>query len=205
VGGGVAPVPLRATVIVPPIEQLLPSATVPVAAPAVVGSNCTSSVDVCPGFSVIGNVAPASLNPAPLTDPALIVTGAVPVDVIVTDCVAGVFRLTVPKPTLVLPKVNVGVVAFSVSANVFEIPPAVAVSVAVWLELTAVVVAVKLALVAPEAIVTEAGTVTALLLLARLTAVALVAAEVSVTVHASVPAPISDPLLHVSALSVAGA
>jgi hypothetical protein len=145
------------------------------------------------------------LNPAPLTDPALIVTGAVPVDVIVTDCVAGVFRLTVPKATLELPKVSVGTVAFSVRANVLEIPPAVADSVAVWLVLTAVAVAAKLALVAPEAIATEAGTVTALLLLARLNVVALVAAEVSVAVHASVPAPVSDPLLHVSALSVAGA
>ena len=66
---------------------------------------------------------------------------------------------------------------------------------------TALVVAVKLALVAPAAIVTDAGTVTALLLLARLTAVALVAAEVSVAVHASVPAPVSDPLLQERALN----
>jgi hypothetical protein len=124
------PVPLRATVIAP-IEQLLVRATVPVEAPAVEGSNCTSSVEACPGFSVIGNFAPGSEYPVPLADPALIVTGAVPVDVIVTDCVAGVFRLTVPKATLLLPKVRVGVVVFSVRANVFEIPPAVAVSVAV--------------------------------------------------------------------------
>jgi hypothetical protein len=202
---GVVPVPLSATVIVPPMEQLLASATVPVEAPAVVGSNCTSSVDVCPGFNVIGKVAPANLNPVPLTEPVAIVTGAVPVDVIVTDCVAGVLRVTDPKATLLLPKVRVGVVAFSVSANVLEIAPAVAVSVAVWFAVTAIAVAVKLALVAPAAIVTDAGTVTALLLLARVTAVALVAAEVSVTVHASVPAPVSDPLLHISALSVAGA
>jgi hypothetical protein len=69
------------------------------------------------------------------------------------------------------------------------------------LVVTALVVAVKLALVAPAAIVTDAGTVTALLLLARLTAVALVAAEVSVAVHASVPAPVSDPLLQERALN----
>jgi hypothetical protein len=68
--------------------------------------------------------------------------------------------------------------------------------------LTALAVAVKLALLAPAAIVTEAGTVTALVLLARLTAVALVAAAVSVTVHASVPAPVSDPPLQESALNV---
>jgi hypothetical protein len=64
---------------------------------------------------------------------------------------------------------------------------------------------VKLALVAPAAILTDAGTVTALLLLVRLTVVALVAADVSVTVHASVPAPVSDPLLQETPLSVAGA
>jgi hypothetical protein len=68
--------------------------------------------------------------------------------------------------------------------------------------LTALAVAVKLALVAPAAIVTDAGTVTALLPLARLTGVAVVAAEVSVTVHASVPAPVSDPLLQERALNV---
>ncbi len=63
----------------------------------------------------------------------------------------------------------------------------------------------KPALVAPAAIVTDAGSVTALLVLDNVTAVALVAAEVSVTVQASVPAPVSDPLLQVSALKVAGA
>jgi hypothetical protein len=64
---------------------------------------------------------------------------------------------------------------------------------------------VKLALVAPEAIVTEAGKVTELLLLVKATVVAAGAAELSDTVQASVPAPVSDPLLHESALSVAGA
>jgi hypothetical protein len=62
--------------------------------------------------------------------------------------------------------------------------------------LTAAAVAVKDALDAPAAMVTEAGTVTALLLLDKLTAVALVTAEVIATVQASVPAPVSDGLLH---------
>ncbi len=66
-------------------------------------------------------------------------------------------------------------------------------------------VAVKPALVAPAAIVTDAGTVTALLLLVRATVVALLAADVSATVHASVAAPVSDPLLCETELSVAGA
>jgi hypothetical protein len=70
--------------------------------------------------------------------------------------------------------------------------------------LTAVVVAPKVVLDAPAAMVTDAGTVTALLLLDKLTVVAVVAAAVSVTVQESVPAPVSELLLHESALSAAG-
>jgi len=66
---------------------------------------------------------------------------------------------------------------------------------------TAVAVAVNAALDAPAATVTEAGTVTALLLLARLTAVELGAAPVSVTVQGSVAAPVSEALLHETALT----
>ena len=52
-------------------------------------------------FSVNGNVVPDVLKPAPVTEAALIVTAPVPVEVNVTDCVAGVFRSTVPKAMLV--------------------------------------------------------------------------------------------------------
>jgi hypothetical protein len=129
--GAAAPVPVRATVIDPPMEQLLASATVPVASPAAVGSNWTSSDEDWPGFRVTGNFAPGIENPVPVTDPALMVMGAVPVDVIVTDCVAGVLTVTVPKATLLDPKVSVGVVVPRVRVKVFEIPAAVAVKVAV--------------------------------------------------------------------------
>jgi hypothetical protein len=114
-----------------PSEQLLVRTTVPVAAPAVAGSNCTSSVEVWPEFSVIGNVAAGSVKPVPLTLAALTVTAPVPEDVIVTDCVAGVFSWTLPKDMLDALSVRVVVGAFRVSANVFETPLAVAVSVAV--------------------------------------------------------------------------
>ena len=68
--------------------------------------------------------------------------------------------------------------------------------------LTDEMVAVKLAVVAPEATVTEAGTVTAELLLARPTAnPPLAAATFSVTVQLSVPAPVIDPLLQVNPLN----
>lgn len=62
--------------------------------------------------------------------------------------------------------------------------------------------AVKLALVAPVGIVTEAGTVTALLLLARLTVVADVAAAVSPAVQASATAPLKELEAQESAFSV---
>jgi hypothetical protein len=71
------------------------------------------------------------VNPDPVTVAALTVTVPVPEDVIVTVCVAGVLRSTVPKLTLLDPRVKVGVVAFSVSAKVFAIPPPAAVNVAV--------------------------------------------------------------------------
>jgi hypothetical protein len=88
------------------------------------------------------------------------------------------------------------------SANVFETPPAVAVSVAVCALDTDEAVAVKVALVAPEATVTVEGTVTAVSLLARPTLKPpLAAAAFSVTVHESVPAPVSDELAQVSPLS----
>jgi hypothetical protein len=81
-----------------------------------------------------------------------------------------------------------------------------AVRVTVTELLTDETVAVNPAVVDPAGTVTEAGTVTALLLLARPTAKPPVGAAVlNVTVQLSVPAPVIDPLVHVSALSVAAA
>jgi hypothetical protein len=67
--------------------------------------------------------------------------------------------------------------------------------------LTEDTVAVKLAVVDPAATVTEAGTVTAELLLARLTVKPLAAATFSVTVHLSLPVLVIDPLLQLSPLN----
>ncbi len=62
--------------------------------------------------------------------------------------------------------------------------------------------AVKLPVVAPDATVTLAGTVTAELLLARLTAnPPLAAAVFKVTVQLSLPAPVIVPLVQVRALN----
>jgi hypothetical protein len=68
--------------------------------------------------------------------------------------------------------------------------------------LTAATVAVKLPVVAPAATVTLAGTVTAVSLLARLTAnPPPAAAAFKVTVHVSVPAAAIDPLVQLNALN----
>ena len=58
------------------------------------------------GFSVTGNVAPEKLNPAPVMLAALIVTGDVPVEVRVTDCVKAVPTGSLPKLRLLLLKVR---------------------------------------------------------------------------------------------------
>jgi hypothetical protein len=196
------PVPLRPIITA---AALLPIAIDPVNEPAVAGSNPIVSVAVWPGLSVTGKLIPESANPVPVTAAALMVSAAVPEDVSVTVLLVVVFSATVPNATLLELTVSPGAVAFSASAKVFDTPPAVVVSVAVWFEVTAVAVAVKLALVDPAAIVNDTGTVTALLLLATVTVVAALAAPVSVTVQASVPAPVSDPLLHDNAFSVGDA
>jgi hypothetical protein len=71
--------------------------------------------------------------------------------------------------------------------------------------LTALIVAVKLPVVAPAATATFAGTLTAELLLVRLTEnPPLAAAAFSVTVQLSVPAPVIDELPQVNPLNSGG-
>jgi hypothetical protein len=97
---------------------------------------------------------------------------------------------------------SVGTAAPSDRAKVFATLPALAVRVAVCAVLTEETVAVKVAVVAPAATVTEVGTVTAELLLARLTVKPPVgAAAFSVTVQLSVPAAVMELLAQLSALS----
>ena len=64
----------------------------------------------------------------------------------------------------------------ALSVNVWEPPFRVAVSRAVWFELTVATVAVNVALLSPAPILTLAGTVTLVLLLASVTLAALDAA-----------------------------
>jgi len=193
------PVPLNA--IVPLLTALLLEAlllivTIPLTAPVDVGSKPTVSIAVCPGFKVIGALTPDTENPCPAAVAPLRINCAVPDEVTITVLLIGVFSKSVPNATLVALKLSPGATAFSTSGYVVEAPPAVAVSVAVCVVLTADAVALNPALDAPTGTVTDAGTVTAPLLLARFTSIALAAAPVSVTVHASVPAPVSDALPH---------
>jgi hypothetical protein len=79
--------------------------------PVTVGSNCTLSVTVWPGFKVIGNVAPDMVKPGPLEVADWMVTGAVPVEVNVMGCVEAVFTVTLPNDRLAELIVNCGLAA----------------------------------------------------------------------------------------------
>jgi hypothetical protein len=136
----------------------------------------------------------------------LTISGTFPEEVSVTDWVVAVFSSTAPNARLVELRLSAEVAALSCSDVVFVTPAAVAVMVAVCAVITADAVAVKAAVVAPLAIATDAGRVTALLLLARFTvSPPLGAAAVRLTVQASVVAPVSEPLVQETALSAAGA
>lgn len=95
--GVVVPVPLRPTATVAFVDELLLMLSVPVDAPAVVGANCTLSVNVCLGLRVAGKVAPETVNPVPPIVAELTVTGDVPLEVIVTPSVAFEPTATLPK------------------------------------------------------------------------------------------------------------
>jgi hypothetical protein len=107
-----------------------------------------------------------------------------------------------PKAMLVALMLRVAGAGLSCSEKVLETLLALAVNVTVCAVLTAEAVAEKLAVVAPAMTVTEDGTETDELLLARFTVEPPVAAAVfSVTVQASVPAPVIEELVHERPLS----
>jgi hypothetical protein len=73
-----------------------------------VGRNCTCNVTVWVGFSVTGKLPPTIVKPVPVIAAELTVTGAVPVDVSVSDCVVAVFTVTLPKLKVAVLTVNCG-------------------------------------------------------------------------------------------------
>ena len=73
-------VPLKATVVALPVEELLLIVNAPFAAPVAMGLNWTCSVSDWFGFNVAGKLPPTKAKPVPLIVAELIVTGAVPVE-----------------------------------------------------------------------------------------------------------------------------
>ena len=197
------PVPLRATVMVGFVDELLLMLNCPVAAPAADGSNVSVTESVFPGLNVAGRLPAEAEKPVPVTVTEFTVTGAVPLEVRVTVCVVEVFTPTAPKAMLVVLKVSAGVAAFSCSETVFEVLPVAAVRVADCALVTEATLAVKDALVAVAGTVTELGTVTVLALLERLTLRPPVGADPDkLTVHVSASEPVIDVLLQDTAFTV---
>ena len=172
------------------------------------GSNCTSRVTAKLGFKVTGSVAPDIVKPVPLNVPEAMVTGAVPVEVSVTGSVDTVFTVTLPNAKLAALMVSAGTVVvdaatFSCRVKLFEALPALAVSVAACALVTDDTVATNTALLALAGTAIVAGTLTAELLLVRPTLKPPPpAAELSVTVQASLPDPVIDALLQENATKV---
>jgi hypothetical protein len=101
-------VPLKATIAVLPVDESLPILSCPLALPVAVGANCTCNVMDCVGFNVTGKLPPTIVKPAPEMVAELTVTGEVPVDVNVNDCVVEVFAVTLPKLKLAELTANCG-------------------------------------------------------------------------------------------------
>ena len=99
-------VPLKATTDVPPLDELLLIVICPLAAPVAAGRYCTCSVIDCVGFSVTGKLPPTIAKPPPVIAAELTITGDVPVDVNVNDCVVDVLIVTLPKLRLAALTVN---------------------------------------------------------------------------------------------------
>jgi hypothetical protein len=197
------PVPERATCRGRLSEEVLVNVSSPDAAPATVGSNCTFTLAVSPAFSVRGKVAPEAMNPVPVSVALFTVTDDMPVEDKVSVCVASVLTSTLPKLTLDALTVRMDAAACSCIEKLCAVSPASAVRMTVCAAGTAVIIALKFALVAPAGIVTVAGTLTAALLLLSATVnPPLPAAEPSVTVHGSVSEPITVPFAQFNKLNV---
>lgn len=147
-----------------------------------------------------GKLPPETVKPVPEIESALIETAVLPLEVSVTDFVTAVPTDTLPNASEVELRLSDGVPMaelepLSLIEAVFDVDPCVAVRVTVCEAVTAATAAEKDAVVAPEGTDTEAGTLTALLLLARFTArPVLGAAPLRVTEQLSVPAPIMEGL-----------
>jgi hypothetical protein len=73
------------------------------------------------GFSVAGKLPPMMVKPAPVIIAEFTVTGVVPVEVRVKDCVVAVFTVTLPKLRVPALTVNCGFAAVPVPLSVTEV------------------------------------------------------------------------------------
>ncbi len=149
-----------------------------------------------------GKLPPETVNPVPEIESELIVTGAVPLEVRVTDLVIAVPNETLLNDSDVALTVSAGTAAFNCIAMLCDDPFTLAAIVAVCDEVTETTFALNDAADAPEPTATLAGTVTALSLLATVTFTPPDGtAELSDTVHVVDPAPVKELLPHESALT----
>ena len=75
-------------------------------------------------------MAPDNVNPVPASVAALTITGSVPVDVKVTDCVAAVFTAMSSKTKLLVLTLSIDVAALNCRGTVMELLPELAVKIA---------------------------------------------------------------------------
>ena len=195
--------PLKATVAVGLVDALLVTESCPVADPVAVGLKVRVTFRVWPGFRVAGRLTAGAEKPVPVTEIAFTVTAAVPLEVRVRVCVVELFTTTAPNETLVALMVKAGVAAFSCRATLCDELPELALTVADCAVVTEATVAVNDTLLAVAGTVTELGTVTALLLLARATLTPPVGAEPErLTVQESDRAPVIEVVPQETALTV---
>jgi hypothetical protein len=92
------PAPLMGIADTGLVEELLVMVSVLLTGPATIGLNSTLRIAVWVGVRISGKVTPETEKPVPVTLAALTVTGAVPVEDNVRNCVAGEFTLPKAMP-----------------------------------------------------------------------------------------------------------
>jgi hypothetical protein len=133
------PVPLKDTTAVLPLVELLLIVSCPVVDPVAIGLNWTCNVTDWLGVNVTGNVPATMAKPAPVIETEFTVTGEVPFDVSVNDCVAAVFTVTLPKLKLVVLTVSCGLttIVYAADPTALEVyPTAVPITLIVSVEET---------------------------------------------------------------------
>ena len=111
----VTPVPLRATVEVGLVVELLTTVTVPATEPLTVGAKVTGNARVWPGDKVFGNVTAPREKPVPLIERELMVAAAVPVEDKVSVDADDAPSTTLPNARLAALTVRFGVAAAGAS------------------------------------------------------------------------------------------